>query len=406
MVEEVKIGELVKTEAEEAEKRKEAEKKLRRVELEREVKTRYDKKAVASIVSKLKHTYEERGFVEEEAHSRGLKLKKMVAGRHGIELDQRTPKELVMSKGFPRLVGRVFTQFPFLNRFVSLVAMSSSTKSLLFDLDSANMQYSTLQYCSICFVASVFSTILLGLLSAALFFAGLGPGIAEIFGILNPVIQLVFSALLVLVVCFFVFVLSLIVGLRWPSYIAIRRGIGIDKDLAFALRHMATELKAGIGVHKTMGSIEEAGYGVLSEEFSRTLKQIEKGVSTDDALENMSLRSPSKSLIKAMRHMIRVLKTGGNLSEVMEDLADDVAFELRMRTRDFVERLSVIGLFYMMSGVVFPVFIAVLAGVFNAVPGLGMQTILSADMLFLAYFIFIPTILVSILYAIHMLDPM
>ena len=127
MVEEVKIGELVKTEAEEAEKRKEAEKKLRRVELEHEVKTRYDKKTVAGIVSKLKRTYEERGFVEKETHGKGLKLKKMVAGRHGIELDQRTPKELVMNKGFPRLVGRVFTQFPFLNRFVNLIAMSSNT---------------------------------------------------------------------------------------------------------------------------------------------------------------------------------------------------------------------------------------------------------------------------------------
>ncbi len=169
---------------------------------------------------------------------------------------------------------------------------------------------------------------------------------------------------------------------------------------------MATEVRAGVGIHKTMESIVSADYGELSVEFERTLNDIEKGMSTEDALDAMSKRSPSESLGRAMLHVIRALKTGGNLSEIIETIARDVAFELRMRMRDFVERLNLIGLFYMMIGIVFPVFIAVLAGIFNAIPTLGMAGMLGTEALFLIYFILIPMTLSLILYVIKVMQPM
>jgi flagellar protein FlaJ len=155
-----------------------------------------------------------------------------------------------------------------------------------------------------------------------------------------------------------------------------------------------------------MASIVSADYGVLSEEFERTLNDIEKGVSTEDALDSMAQRSPSESLSRAMSHVIRALKTGGNLSEIIEVIAKDVSFELRMKMRDFVERLNLVGLFYMMIGIVFPVFVAVLAGIFNAIPTLGMAGMMGTEMLFLIYFVLIPMMLSLILYIVKVMQPM
>ena len=100
------------------------------------------------------------------------------------------------------------------------------------------------------------------------------------------------------------------------------------------------------------------------------------------------------------------MKTGGDLSAIIEGIAEDVAFELRMKMRDFVERLNLIGLFYMMIGIVFPVFVAVLAGIFNAIPTIGMQGMLGAEVLFLIYFILVPMALGLILYIIKVMQPM
>jgi flagellar protein FlaJ len=67
------------------------------------------------------------------------------------------------------------------------------------------------------------------------------------------------------------------------------------------------------------------------------------------------------------------LRTGGALSEIIGKIAEDVSFELRMRIRDFVEKLNVIGLFFMMVAIVLPVFIAIIAGIGASQPALPLS---------------------------------
>ena len=68
-----------------------------------------------------------------------------------------------------------------------------------------------------------------------------------------------------------------------------------------------------------------ADYGELSEEFSRTINEIEEGTDTKLALRHMALRTQSKALRNSLIHVIRALRTGGNLSVIMNDIADDVS---------------------------------------------------------------------------------
>ena len=72
----------------------------------------------------------------------------------------------------------------------------------------------------------------------------------------------------------------------------------------------------------------------------------------------------------------------------------------------FVSKLNLIGLIYMMVGVIVPVLLAVLAAVFTAVPVLGLQGLLGPEMLFLLYFVIIPSMLSMLLYMIKTLQPM
>ncbi|MFA4946195.1 MAG: type II secretion system F family protein [Candidatus Micrarchaeia archaeon] len=149
----------------------------------------------------------------------------------------------------------------------------------------------------------------------------------------------------------------------YPSSKAEGRAREVDRVLPFALRQLATQIKAGVSFYSALRSVAQTDYGVLSDEFKRVLSDMANGVSTDEALARLLKRTRSKGLRTALTQVIRALKTGGSLSQIITDIADDVSFESRMRIRDFTERLNFINIIYIMVAVVAPVGAAILSAV-------------------------------------------
>ena len=87
------------------------------------------------------------------------------------------------------------------------------------------------------------------------------------------------------------------------------------------------------------------------------------GLSTYQALLRLTNRTRSKGLKKAITHILRALKLGGNLSETITTIANDVSFELRMKVRDFTEKLNFMSVVYIMVAVVGPVVITILSSI-------------------------------------------
>ncbi len=419
------IRKIITAEQKRKKEAEEQEKRLGRIKVEELPSRGYSHARVDEIVARMKQRYELRGYGKKEG--KGAELKRKVLGARALKLDQREAGELIHSKGFARLVGTLYSYFPFLNALTKRVSSYSIAKRIPYDLEKANMDYSANQYVSMAVVASIASGLVVALTTLALVLTTFSKPLADMAAKMSttngPLISsvvlegisssLVASAIqyflafaLVFLITFVVSVMVLLITFQYPPSKAKQRGKAIDKELPFALRHMATEVKAGVGIHRTMKSIVEAGYGELSVEFNRTIREIEKGTSTSDALIEMSERAPSENLSRAVMHMVRTLNTGGNLSEIIETIAGEVSFELRMKMRDFVERLNLVGLFYMMVGIVGPVFIAILAGIFNAIPTIGLTGILGTQALFLIYFVLIPLALSLILYIIKVMQPM
>lgn len=388
--------------------KKETPKGIRRIGPSPEVSPTYKETSVEEIVRRMEKKYKERGILEEEdlEVTKGEELKKMVIGVMPLQLDRRTPDLLVHEKSpFVKFVGSLFSAIPPLNSISDSITRWSICEFLPVDLNKANMPYSAKQFVAIALVFTVISTVFLFLLLALLFSTVLSFLVEESFGVQFPVsiiLGLLLSGLLAMILGNSILLLSL----KYPVIVASRRRVEIERTLPFALRQMATEIKSGIGIHGSLRSIVRADYGPLSEEFERVLKDIGKGKSTEDALDEMVLRSPSESLSTAGIHMIRAIRTGGNLSDVIYAIADEVAFRLRMKMQEFVSKLNLVSLIYMMVGVIFPVLVAVLSSVFTAVPTLGLQGAISTEMLLVLYFFLIPAILGMILYFIKVFQPM
>lgn len=321
-----------------------------------------DPNQVEKIVERMKKKYRKEGVEFEQVGGKLGELRGIIADNEQAKINVQTVEDLKETNSAAiKNIGRIYLLFKFpLDPITKLLKNLPVTSDIRYYLYSANMKYSLTQWLAISLITSLLMAGMVFTAMAAFFIiteqAELAINVPAILSIIIPASIGFFTLLIMFLI---------------PKSKAQRRGEAISVELPFALRHMATELKAGIGLYKTLQTIATSDYGILSEEFARTINEIEEGTDTKDALRHFALRTQSKSLRNALFHIVRAIKTGGNLSDIMNTIAEDVSFDMRVKIKDFAERMNFFGIIYIFIAIVMPVFIAIIGSVTNAPIELG-----------------------------------
>ncbi len=344
--------------------------------------------SLEKIVARMKEKYMKEGLITTEEARKGVREK--LFGRRKIEIEA-SPRELLLyDNALIRAFGKLYLTLESpMSKFIEFFK-KRQRESLKYDLLASGFNYSVDQYLAIVFSATMITWVISTLLILLLMLAG---------G-LNPAIAVIMIALIPMITIF--------IGLTIPRSKANKLANQIEKELPFALRHMSIEIRAGVGIYKTMESIASSGYGPLSIGFKWVLSQIEKGEPTEDVLEEWAQRTRSDAVKRVVSHMVRALRTGGNLSEIMVTIAEDVSFERRAKIADFAEKLNLLGLFLMMAIIVLPVMITILTTIASApsiAQYLKMFSFFSKDFLIFIYFIISPALMFIFMYFIKTSDP-
>ncbi|MCD6434098.1 MAG: type II secretion system F family protein [Candidatus Diapherotrites archaeon] len=357
-----------------------------------------DYRKVEEIVRKIKQRYKREGIPTEAVGGELSELRDIIAEGKAPRLELSSVENLRYHHSpLIKTIGNIYLRLGSIGKLINNFLRSFNlTKQLAENLYAANMRFSVAQYLAITTTVSF----LVAIVSFVASFA--------FFTLLNLYPHLIF--LFSIIVAFFAFVFSSIIILLIPKRNAMIRGELISRELPFALRHMATELKAGIGLYKTLQSIATSGYGVLSEEVAKTLREVEEGTAMEDALRNLGNRSRSNALKNAVSHIIRALKTGGNLSNIMHEIAEDVSFELLMKIRAFSEKLNFFGVIYIFIAIVVPTMIGVLSGIRNsplAYSGIALfeSLPLSPEFVAVIFLVALPAILILLLFYLKLAQP-
>ncbi len=221
---------------------------------------------------------------------------------------------------------------------------TSFFKNIQEDLYKANIMMPASKYIALSAGVSVISAVVIGVLLSL----ALGLVVGALGGLLGVITG------------FFAFFTVLMLAKNYPRSIVKGRSDQFSREMPFALRHMATQLTSGSGLLETMRSISKSDYGVLSEEFQRGIMEIERGATIEESFERMNLRIESPGLKKASRQIISTLRTGGNLAETLKLIAEEVAGEMRMKLKDYIQILNTFALMYMFAVVIAPVLITTL----------------------------------------------
>lgn len=316
--------------------------------------TEIDMEKVENIVKRMKEKYKEQGIEFDKVRGPLSELRGLIAEGMAAKIEIQTVEELKEFKS--KLVQFLAGVYIKLGRILKPIAENMrkfpEMEMLSFYLYSANMPYSNKQYTALTVAGAAIAFLIALLFSTA------------ILTIIN--VEIATRILAIAIISILAFVITALVILMIPRQKAITRGGEVSIELPFALRHMATELRAGIGLYRTIQAVASSDYGVLSEEFARVITEVEEGTDTKDALKHLALRTQSKALRNAIIHIGRALKTGGNLSESMSDIAEDVSFEMRMAVREFGERMNFFGVVFIFGAIVMLVMMTILGSIRNS----------------------------------------
>lgn len=351
-----------------------------------------DMTKVDAIVNRIKAKYEKQGIISSDASIKELRSLISESTRSKIEILK--PQDLVYNYNPSiRTIGKIYSKFTSFFEFISkkILGLFPDTKILSLELYSADLNYSAKQYLAIC--------------SVILFFVNL---------IIIPLIFLFFLAVNISVLYAFllsVFILfgSIIFSLKYPTNIAKNRSKKIDLNLPYALRHMGVLLRSGLDLYKVIRTVAVTDYGVLSEELTKTVMEVEEGADVKDALRALALRTKSFALKNAISHLLRALKSGGNLSEVMNTIAEDVSMQQMSDIENFSGKMNFFGVIYIFVGIVIPVMFAILSGIRNAPLGSSVSFLtalpLTPLVIVLSFLVIFPTILFVMVIYIKSIKP-
>ncbi len=210
---------------------------------------------------------------------------------------------------------------------------------LQYELKVAEMNLTAREYMSIVFFTSLFNSLFafLVLFIVSIRFVSLASGFF-------------ISSLFTFLIFFMVFMYLKI----YPKIHVKKKVIDLEKNLLFSVRHMYVMIQSGVSIFNAIASVANSNYGNTSKEFKKIVSEVNSGKSLEDALEEASVNNPSPFFRRVIWQIVNGIKSGSNVSSVMESTVDYLANEQKIAIRRYGSQLNPLTLMFMMFAVIIP----------------------------------------------------
>lgn len=215
--------------------------------------------------------------------------------------------------------------------------------------------------------------IALSLVNALVFFLVLFPVFSWVFlirlGLLTQALAMGFSVGFGIAFMFFM------VFARYPKIIAGKKGERIDKSLVFVLKDMMLQITSGVSLYNSMINIANSNYGEVSQEFEKSVKRIDSGMSIDKALEELALESKSEYLRRTVWLILSTLRAGASLKGALGTIINDLTMDQHSKIRSYAQELNMWSLIYMLFAVAIPTIGITFMIILSSFAGMGINEV-------------------------------
>ena len=142
-----------------------------------------------------------------------------------------------------------------------------------------------------------------------------------------------------------------------------RRLIKFNEQLADMLSLMVNGLRAGYSTLQAMEAVSRELPSPISDEFKRVVQEVQLGIATEKALDNLLRRIPSDDLDLVITAMNVQREVGGNLAEILETISHTIRDRVKLKgeIRVLTSQMTFSGSFL----AVLPILVVVLLYVIN-----------------------------------------
>ncbi len=139
----------------------------------------------------------------------------------------------------------------------------------------------------------------------------------------------------------------IIFGLTAPTYVFVflgiiapgllvyrnklKRAALLNEQVGESLTGMSNSLRAGYSFQQAMDLVSKESTGPLAIEYRRTLREINLGVTTEQALQNLVERAQNDDLELMIAAVLIQRSIGGNLAEIFDKIAETIRQRIRVK---------------------------------------------------------------------------
>lgn len=105
----------------------------------------------------------------------------------------------------------------------------------------------------------------------------------------------------------------------------------LNDQIAESLTGMSNSLRAGYSFQQAMDLVSKEATGPLSTEYRRTLREINLGITTEQALQNLVQRAENDDMELMISAVLIQRQIGGNLAEIFDKIADTIRQRIRLQ---------------------------------------------------------------------------
>lgn len=113
-----------------------------------------------------------------------------------------------------------------------------------------------------------------------------------------------------------------------------------SKDLLYAIRALEIMMSSGIGLEAAILSIAGGGYGIISDDFEKMIKQQKKGKKLEVAIRELMKKAGSKGYNKLLTTMYNNVKSNTDVLKTLSMQASAEEEERNEKMQKYIEDLG------------------------------------------------------------------
>ncbi|MGC8662272.1 MAG: type II secretion system F family protein [Candidatus Micrarchaeia archaeon] len=141
--------------------------------------------------------------------------------------------------------------------------------------------------------------------------------------------------------------------LQFPIAKSKNNGKEVEKDILFAARDLVIGMRSGMPLFNALTTVS-TGYGAASREFAKVVELVQLGMPIEQAIDEVSSKSESKTFKNLMLQASVSIKAGADIVGALQSVVDEVMQERTIELRRYGQRLNALAMFYMLFGIIFP----------------------------------------------------